>query len=1444
MSAVRGWSRLDRLVPPALLAVLVYVPLLLTEPGRVAADTKTYLYLDPGRLLSRATSMWDPHVGMGTVPHQQIGYLWPAGPWYWTAERLGLPDWVAQRLWLGSILFGAGCGVLYLARTWRWRPTAATAAAFAYALSPFVLTLAARISVLLLPFAGLPWLLALTVRALHGRGWRHPALFALVLTTVGSVNATSVLLVGLVPVGWILYATYVAREVTRTRAATTLLKLTPAVLAVNLWWIGGLSVQATNGIDVLRYTETAQVVADSSAAPEVLRGLGYWFFYGGDRLGPWIEPGVDYTQSLWLLGLTYAIPAVGLLALGAVRWRHRSFLVGTLAVGVVVAVGAHPWSGPSPIGTLIRAFLVTDLGLAMRSLPRAVPLVALALALALGSMVGAMHEQAPRRGLVGAVLVATVAYAALPPLWQGGMVPENLQRPEDVPAYWEEAISFLDERDDGTRILEVPGIDFASYRWGNTVDPITPGLTDRPYVARELIPYGSAASADLLNALDLRLQESTLPPEGLAALARLMGVGDVVARNDLQYERYNTPRPRSTWDLLGDVPGLGRPVTFGDGVPLDADPDLPLIDEAHLAVDGGLPDAPAVAVFPVVDPRPIVRTAAAEQAVLLSGDGAGIVDAAIAGLLEGDELIRYSADLTDDPDFARTQLVDDRALLVTDTNRKRAQRWTTVRHTQGFTETVDGGILRNDRTDNRLPVLEPRPGTQTVAEHRGLTVRASDYGNPITYTPEERPANATDGDVRTAWRVAAFQDAVGHRIVLTAPEPISTDHVTLLQPQTGAINRWITGVRVRVDGRDLGRVALDESSRTLPGQRVDIGEQTFTEIELEIVADTAGRRPGYAELTSVGFAEIRLEGYGTREVVRLPSDLLDAGGFRTLRYPLALVMTRQRAVATEVTRDDEEHDMLRAVDLPVTRDYALFGTARLSGRAPSTLLDALLGRGGTRAGQPVVTATTRLPGGLAHLPSNVLDGDPGTWWTTAFDAAEGATVRIEAPVPVPIGTIELDAVDDDEHSLPTRAVVRVDGTEVATAALTTAPTGTGPDGTRLARTSIPVPDGTVGRVVEVVVDRVEARTTTSWHTDRPTVLPVALAEVSVPVGEAPLRVPPLPLGIDTGCRSDLVRVDDRPVAVRIQGNVLDALRGRGLDLRDCGATTLDAGDRLVATAPGRVTGLDVDQLVWRSASGGDPFVLDLPLVPDGPDGVPTVSVTGGDDATVEVAVEGAQPGRPFWLVLGQSHNDGWALQLEGDAEVSGPHLVDGYANGFLVTPTEASFDATLRFVPQNRVEVALLVSLLGAIGALALALSPSREVRPLPIPLQEPLRRIRAFSWEGALPRRSDAVAVGVGAGALAGLVVSPLAGLAIGVLAGFATRREHWRPAFVVAPAVLLAVTGLYVLGLQYRNEIGPGLHWPSDTGRLHPLGLVAVILLVVDVVIDRVWASRSDFR
>ncbi|HEX4904842.1 MAG TPA: alpha-(1-_3)-arabinofuranosyltransferase family protein, partial [Acidimicrobiales bacterium] len=222
------------------LALVAYVPLLLTAPGRVAADTKTYLYLDPSRLLSRAWSMWDPNVGLGTVTHQTIGYLWPMGPFFWLFESLGVPDWVAQRVWVGSLMFAAGAGVAYLLRTLGVRHVPAiVAAALVYELSPYVLHYAARISVILLPWAALPWLVALVQRSLESRSWKHPAAFALVVATAGGVNATALVLAGLGPLVWLVFAVLVHGEATWRDAGRAVVRIGALTTLCSLWWISG-----------------------------------------------------------------------------------------------------------------------------------------------------------------------------------------------------------------------------------------------------------------------------------------------------------------------------------------------------------------------------------------------------------------------------------------------------------------------------------------------------------------------------------------------------------------------------------------------------------------------------------------------------------------------------------------------------------------------------------------------------------------------------------------------------------------------------------------------------------------------------------------------------------------------------------------------------------------------------------------------------------------------------------------------------------------------------------------------------------------------------------------------------------------------------------------------------------------------------------------------------
>ncbi len=150
--------------------------------------------------------------------------MWPAGPYYWVMHTLGVPGWLSQRLWLGSILLLAALGVLYLMRTLHVRGPGVPVAMVLFMLSPYILNFADRASVLLLPMAGLPWMLGLTIHALRddeGRGWKYPAIFALVVVTVGSINLSALIYVGVAPVLWIVYSVVVTRELRWRRGLMT-----------------------------------------------------------------------------------------------------------------------------------------------------------------------------------------------------------------------------------------------------------------------------------------------------------------------------------------------------------------------------------------------------------------------------------------------------------------------------------------------------------------------------------------------------------------------------------------------------------------------------------------------------------------------------------------------------------------------------------------------------------------------------------------------------------------------------------------------------------------------------------------------------------------------------------------------------------------------------------------------------------------------------------------------------------------------------------------------------------------------------------------------------------------------------------------------------------------------------------------------------------------------
>ncbi|HEV2369609.1 MAG TPA: alpha-(1-_3)-arabinofuranosyltransferase family protein, partial [Acidimicrobiales bacterium] len=854
------------------------------------------------------------------------------------------------------------------------------------------------------------------------------------------------------------------------------------------------------------------------------------------------------------------------------------------------------------------------------------------------------------------------------PLWTGDLVASNLARPSAVPTYWQHAADYLDSQGSGTRVLGVPGEDFAAYRWGITEDPVLPGLMSRPYAARQVVPQGEPGSVDLLAALDESIQDGVFDPSTLAPLARLMSAGQILVQSDLQYERYSLPLPAALWQqLTPPPPGTSAGPTFGAAAPTPVIR-FPLLNETRLGLPTGSGDPPPLAVLDVPEAPPIVRAQGAGAPMIVSGNGQGLVDAAAAGLLGGNPSVFYSASYDHDPSGLAQLMAQGADLVVTDTNAKQAWRWGGLQDNRGYVEQPTETPLVPDPSDQPLVVVPGQdPTARTTTQLQGVaSVRASAYGNPLTYTPEDRPDNAVDGDPTTAWKVAAFSDAVGQKLQVQLQAPVTTDHVTLLQPPGG--NRTITKVGLSFDGGAPMTVDLGPASLAGVGQAVTFPARSFSTLTTTILAttDDGGSRRLFDGLSGVGLSEVGIPGVNLSAVVQMPTDLTRMAGAASAGHELVLLMTRNRAPDVP-PRTDPEVDMARTFSVPTTRTFALTGTARISAKDPDTLIDSLLGAGPGGSGDPIVSAssTTRLPGDRAARADAAVDGNGATAWTAAFGPQSGQSLSYRLARPLTFDHLDLQVVNDGEHSLPRRITVSAGGSS-RTIDLPALPSGAGRPHGSVSPVHLTFPALT-GASVELTVDTAQEISTLDYYagnSNRQDILPVALAEIGLPGASraaAPAQVP-------VQCRSDLVTVDGRPVSVEITGSGPAAVAGQGLAVTLCGASagglTLSAGPHVLRTSPSLPSGWEIDQVALTSPTGAPG---PAPAAGAGSGGAPSVSVTHQDRTHVTAAL--AQTTQPFWFVLGESMSRGWKAEVTSGGrtvDLGAPRLIDGYANGWYV----------------------------------------------------------------------------------------------------------------------------------------------------------------------------------
>jgi hypothetical protein len=221
---------------------------------------------------------------------------------------------------------------------------------------------------------------------------------------------------------------------------------------------------------------------------------------------------------------------------------------------------------------------------------------------------------------------------------------------------------------------------------------------------------------------------------------------------------------------------------------------------------------------------------------------------------------------------------------------------------------------------------------------------------------------------------------------------------------------------------------------------------------------------------------------------------------------------------------------------------------------------------------------------------------------------------------------------------------------------------------------------------------------------------------------------------------------------------------------------------------------------------------------------------------------------PFWLVFGQSLDSGWHASADGHS-LGKAVLVNGYANGWLVTPPAGGGPVTvhLTFAPQRIVNLALLLSALGILLAVALAFTrPRRSWAAVETDVALPLQPGVTSPWEplGWRPRPPVAVASVVAAGVLAGVVIAPAVGAGVAVALGLVLWRPRWRGLLSIGAVALLAVSTLYVLQLQLRYRFPTKIEWPEHFDKVALIPWAALALLCVDATLELLAARRRNRR
>jgi arabinofuranan 3-O-arabinosyltransferase len=1071
-----------------------------TAPGRIIADTKLDLAIDPGRFLARALTLWDPQQ-FGQLQDQAAGYLFPMGPFFWAGHAAGLEPWVVQRLWISAVAVTAFLGTVRLAeRLGIGSPWTRIAGGLAYAASPAALALLGGLSAEFLPAALLPWiLLPLVTAARGGRPGRAAARSALAVALAGGINGAATAAV-LLPA--VLYILTLSRPAPRWRI---LAWWCPAVVAATLWWTVPLALLSRYGVSIIPYTESAFTTTSVTGLAETLRGTENWVSYLVVDGQPWWLPGYRLVTGTAPALLTALAAGLGLAGLTAPRLPARRFLLCSVLAGVVIISAGHLTSLGNPLAGPVDQ-LINGPAAAFRNLRKFDPMIRLPVALGLAHLLTVIRL--PRLRTVTAWAAALAIAGLALPAYTGGAAPAGNY--SQIPPYWESAAAWLNQHAGRQAVLIEPGAPFGQYTWGSPLDEVLQPLITADWAERNLSVIGSPGNERLLDAVDQQLAAGA----GSAALARVlagMGVRYVVVRNDLNRAVLTGAWPARLSQALASSPGITRMVQFGQVT------GSPGPDDAATDFD---PPSAAVDIYQVAGASPVVTTAPAATALRVYGGPEALLTLAAEGLPAGRPVL-----LNADPGG-----VPAAAAVVTDSLRRRVRNFGELRRSYSPTLTAGQPAATFEATGDYT-----EPGWaryQAVARYRGgiSGVTASSSAADIAAIPSQwasglQPFAAVDGDPRTAWESGSWNGPVGQWIRVRFLDPASPGTISVAFADRPEVGPAVTRVTITTAAGQVTDRVRAAGGRAQP-LRVPPGRTGWLRLTVTGVAGRAGfgTQVAIRELTVPGLTDGRAitapaPPAGTRPaaVVLAKAQPWPSGCMRTaVRWVCSPALT----VPTE-----EQYGFDHAFTVPDAGQATLRGQAVLTtplrgGTYPGT------GRSGNRRPAVWARASSTYTADPRDQALAAVDGNPATTWiASTTDAQPVLTVGWRHRIAV--HRITVHRTPDDQGLL--QVLIAGSGGQVRGG-------NVGPSG--------------VVRFAPMRTRRLAIRFT-------PLQGPLQITDVTIP-GVPAARPPARPLRLGCG-QGPEISVNGLAVPTRVTGTYPDVLAGRPVRFTACGKFLLLPG---------------------------------------------------------------------------------------------------------------------------------------------------------------------------------------------------------------------------------------------------------------------------------------------